>query len=286
MNVTQETRGNRSGAIGLSLLTILVLLSGCRTTVPSESSTAVLSLGHAHNDYENEHPLNDALNYGFASIEADVHLVNGRLLVAHDAHEVNPANTLEALYLDPLKERFIANRGAIRDDGAPLILLIDFKTESEATYRALDAVLQNYRSMLTRFVGGNTLEGSVSVIISGNRPTRTLAGQKDRLAAIDGRLPDLKHKTYPASLVPLISDDWKKHFSWNGIGDCPISEQSKLASLVTQAHLQGQLIRFWGNPDLPSYWKLARDNDVDLINTDNLAGLSEFLKSKPAPTSE
>ena len=34
---------------------------------------------HAHNDYEHTRPLFDALDHGFGSVEADVHLVDGRL---------------------------------------------------------------------------------------------------------------------------------------------------------------------------------------------------------------
>ena len=47
-----------------------------------------LGRAHAHNDYEHTRPLLDALDCGFGSIEADVHLVDGRLLVAHDAFAV------------------------------------------------------------------------------------------------------------------------------------------------------------------------------------------------------
>ena len=39
---------------------------------------------HAHNDYLHSRPLADALAHGFWSIEADVWLTNGALLVAHD----------------------------------------------------------------------------------------------------------------------------------------------------------------------------------------------------------
>lgn len=38
---------------------------------------------HAHDDYEHKRPLFDALDRGFCSVEADVHLVDGQLLVAH-----------------------------------------------------------------------------------------------------------------------------------------------------------------------------------------------------------
>src|SRR5437660_742306 len=64
-----------------------------------------LRRAHAHNDYEHPRPLFDALDHRFGSVEADVFLVDGRLLVAHDPTELDPTRTLEALYLDPLAER-------------------------------------------------------------------------------------------------------------------------------------------------------------------------------------
>ncbi len=63
---------------------------------------APLLHAHAHNDYEHARPLFDALDHGFCSIEADVYVVNGQLLVAHDREKVSPSRTLQALYLDPM----------------------------------------------------------------------------------------------------------------------------------------------------------------------------------------
>ena len=221
----------------------------------------------------------DALEKGFSSVEADVHLVDGAPLVAHDADEVTPSRTLQNLYLDPLRARFRENHGKLTPSGAPLILLIDFKTPGEATYRALEPVLKNYRKLLTSYHGGVVLPGAISIIISGNRPTEILAKQTHRLAAIDGRLPDMQRRDLPVSLIPLISDDWKKHFEWRGESEISPLELQKLQTLVNVAHRQGRLIRFWGNPDQESYWQLAQQTGVDLINTDDLAGLSSFLRS-------
>ena len=36
---------------------------------------------HAHDDYEHTRPLLDALDHGFCSVEADIYLVDGKLLV-------------------------------------------------------------------------------------------------------------------------------------------------------------------------------------------------------------
>jgi hypothetical protein len=97
--------------------------------------------GHAHNDYEHARPLLDALEQGFFSVEADIHLVDGKLLVAHDRAGVRPERTLEALYLEPLARRVKENGGQVYPGGRGFVLLVDIKTEAESTYAALDKVL-------------------------------------------------------------------------------------------------------------------------------------------------
>src|SRR6266568_639216 len=79
---------------------------------------------HAHNDYEHKRPLFDALDQGFCSVEADIYLVDGELLVAHDRAKVRPERTLQALYLDPLADRVRRNGGRVYRDGPPVVLLI------------------------------------------------------------------------------------------------------------------------------------------------------------------
>src|SRR6516165_8545996 len=60
---------------------------------------------HAHNDYEHKRPLLDALENGFCSVEADVFLVEGELLVGHTRGSLRAERTLEKLYLAPLRQR-------------------------------------------------------------------------------------------------------------------------------------------------------------------------------------
>src|SRR5205807_3967906 len=92
---------------------------------------------HAHNDYEHKRPLLDALDHGFCSVEADIYLVDGELLVAHERNQVNRQRTLQALYLEPLKQRVKENGGRVYPNGPNCFLLIDIKTEAESTYSAL-----------------------------------------------------------------------------------------------------------------------------------------------------
>jgi hypothetical protein len=253
--------------------------------LPGAGTTAELPVplvrAHAHNDYEHPRPLLDALQQGFCSVEADVWLVEGELLVAHDRDKVQGGRTLESLYLTPLHERVRAHGGRIYPDGPGFTLLIDFKSEAEPTYAALKELLTKHAAMLTRFAGGAVKTNAVTVIISGNRPAELIKSEPDRLAALDGRLSDLDDLP-PAHVMPLISDDWRNHFQWRGEGELPEAERAKLRELVERVQSAGRRLRLWASPDVPAAWAVQWEAGVDLINTDKLAGLAEFLKQQPA----
>lgn len=103
---------------------------------------------HAHNDEEHERPLLDALGSGFCSIEADVHAVGDELLVGHDAEELKPGRTLQALYLEPLRQLVKEHGDRVYPNGPTAILLIDLKSEPKSTYPVL-------RKFLLDNVGAN-----------------------------------------------------------------------------------------------------------------------------------
>ena len=260
----------------------VLLLLGCGLLAAvavhaAEPNPVPLPNAHAHNDFEHPRPLLDALAQGFGSVEADIYLVDGKLLVAHDAKDVRPDRTLEALYLDPLQQRAKEHGGRIYKGGPSLTLLVDVKGNADATYIVLRETLGRYSGMLTRFESGKTTPGAVTVILSGNRPRKMLEGEAVRYAAMDGRLPDLDAGASPA-LIPLVSADWQPVFTWRGKGDLPAEERTKLREYVRRAHEGKYRLRFWATPDTPAAWKELRDAGVDLINTDDLAGLAEFLR--------
>ncbi len=94
------------------LLISILLICSCRISSTPTDPTP-LPKAHAHNDYEHDRPLYDALDHGFTSVEADIHLVDGQLYVAHDSDEITPNRTLRSLYLEPLKRRIIQNAGRV-----------------------------------------------------------------------------------------------------------------------------------------------------------------------------
>jgi glycerophosphoryl diester phosphodiesterase len=240
-----------------------------------------LERAHAHNDYEHRRPLLEALEQGFCSIEADVWLVDGHLLVAHDLKDARPERTLQRLYLEPLQQRVKENGGRVFPHGPTITLLVDAKSEATNTYVAIKLALQPYRSILTVYGRERTQTNAVSVIISGNRARELMASESERLAAYDGRLADLDTDA-PIHFIPLVSDNWRQHFAWKGTpeeGGMNAEDQKKLRSIVQRAHTRGQRVRFWGMPDTPLVWQAMRDAQVDLINTDDLEALSRFLRA-------
>jgi len=136
-----------------------------------------LSRAHAHNDYEHTRPLLDALDRGFSSVEADIWLLDGRLLVAHDREALRPERTLQALYLDPLRARVQQNGGRVHKGGSAFLLWIDVKSDAEPTYGALRAVLAEYAGMLTAYRRDSAEANAISVIVSGNRARETMAAE-------------------------------------------------------------------------------------------------------------
>ncbi len=69
----------------MSSALLRLLLPALLTTGCAVHRVTPLPNAHAHNDYLHPRPLHDALAHGFASVEADIHLVNGELYVSHDA---------------------------------------------------------------------------------------------------------------------------------------------------------------------------------------------------------
>jgi hypothetical protein len=237
-----------------------------------------LQRAHAHNDYEHTRPLLDALECGFCSVEADIWLVKGQLLVAHTPLRWDTSRTLEKLYLDPLRARAKANNGKIQP-GATFYLMIDIKTDAKETYAALATVLETYADVLTVTRDGKTETKAVTVVLSGNRDAKGLAEQKTRYAALDGRPVDLNGDS-SAALVPWISDSWKVHFKWDGTGTMPETERKKLQELVAKAHKQDRKVRFWATPETEALWKELLAADVDFLNTDKLKEVEKFLREK------
>jgi hypothetical protein len=243
---------------------------------PGEAKVIPLRQAHAHNDYEHKRPLFDALDNGFCSVEADVFLVDGELLVGHTRKDLKPERTLQKLYLDPLRQRIKANGGKVYPGGPTVFLLVDVKSEAKATYAALAKVLAKYDDILSVSRGDKFEPKAITVVVSGNCDREGIKAEAVRYAGIDGRPADLESDA-PAHLMPWVSANWAFLFKWKGDGPMPEEERAKLKEFVAKAHKAGRLVRFWATAENAAVWEQLLAAGVDLINTDQLPELRKFL---------
>jgi hypothetical protein len=236
---------------------------------------------HSHNDYEHERPLFDALDCNFKSIEADIYTVGDSLYVAHDFDQIKPGRTLRQLYLEPLKNQILKNNGSVYGKAEEVILFIDIKDDALKTYQNLHRILTEYKSHLTSFAHEKKKQGSIMVVVSGNRPFEFMQSQTIRYAGFDGRLENLESGISP-NLMPVVSDNWAKYFSWNGTGKMPEEEKLKLQNYAEKARNRGYILRFWNTPNRTpeqrkAVWTELKNAEVGLIGVDELKELQEFL---------
>ena len=248
------------------IILLLLPLSGILAQ-PSHYTAANV---HSHNDYEQKVPFWLAYNEGFGSIEADIFLVEGELIVAHSEKEIPLHRTLTAYYLDPLSACVKKNGGhPFPNPAASLQLLIDIKSDSIRTLDALVKTLGNYP--------GLTGNPAIRFVISGNRPAASLFTRYPSFIWFDGVL---SRQYSPAAMekIALLSDDFKAFSQWNGKGIVPAEEWAALTAAVQKAHDQHKTVRFWDAPDFINAWYQFMHLGVDYINTDSIAALSSFLK--------
>lgn len=227
---------------------------------------------HSHNDYEQPSPFYQAYNEQFGSIEADVFLTGGILLVGHTTTNLTPIRTLENMYLLPLQKSIETNAGfAFKDSGRQLQLLIDLKTEGVATLNALVDLLKKYPAI--------TNNRTVKIVITGNRPAENLYVSYPAFIWFDGRL-DIAYSKAELSKIALLSDDFGKYSRWNGKDTLSITDRGKITTLVNKAHALNKPIRFWASPDFTQAWKEMVRLKIDYINTDHIEALSDFLNRR------
>jgi hypothetical protein len=272
------------------LWALIVFLSACRAPLPPpmtrEEQLPPLIHAHAHNDYVHHRPLFDALDHGIASVEADIHLVDGQLLVAHDRDKVKPELTLQSLYLDPLRARAKKFGGRIYPYGDPTFyLLIDTKSDPNKTWAVLRKVLKKYSGLVTKFNGKKVTRKAVTVVLTGNRPRDLLPKESVRLAGLDGQLPDLD-KPNTNGIFLWMSENWKSLFKWRGQGPMPDDEKARLQDIVAKAHERNMKVRFWNAPGSTNFWHELRSDGVDLLNVDDLAAGEKFLRQEPDSASK
>jgi alkaline phosphatase len=226
---------------------------------------------HSHNDYENPVPFYTAYNAGFGSIEADIFLIHGTLLVAHDFKELQKNRSIEDYYIKPLLAFVQKNNGyAFADTSKRLQMLIDIKTGAVNTLDSFIALLKKYPLLIS-----NT---SIQWVITGNRPADSTFGSYPSFIWFDGLL----FKDYSLQAlqkIQMMSDDFKSYSAWRSEGKIPPADLYKLKQAIEKCHAVSKKVRFWDAPDNPTAWSVFIKLGVDFINTDKIEELKSFLEN-------
>ena len=237
----------------------------------------VLPNAHSHNDYKQKNPLSDALSNGFTSIEVDVFLINGKLVVSHYLPRFRKNKNLETLYLKPLYDRVNKHNGNVYINcKQTVILLIDIKSDASEAYFSLKPILEKYKSVLTSYENGVVIARALTIVLSGSKPYDIIKRENERFAFIDENLQNLSLKE-PSSVFLMGSTNYANVLEWRGKGNIPADQKQKLIDLTFLAQQNGLKVRLWDSPENPVVWEELLNCGVDLINTDNLQVLKEFL---------
>lgn len=226
----------------------------------------------AHNDYVNADPFYTAYNLGVGYIEADIFLQGKELLVAHTAGEIDKTKTLEKLYLSPLQIKIHDNMGQVyADRGKALMLMIDLKSEGVSTLNKLVETLKLFSPLLSC--------KNLLITISGNVPDPSLWKNYPDYIYFDGR-PGIDYSAEQLKRISMISTSFRSQSKWNGEGSLPREDEEKIQSLIKETHNKEKKMRFWATPDNENSWEIQMRLKMDMIVSDKVPALADFLKTR------
>lgn len=262
---------------------------------------------HSHNDETRRIPLFEALGSGCVSIEADVHLVKGDLLVGHSGKGLRHEANLRSMYLEPLKRMLEAQnkQSPVRDDSwrgifnrepkQTVVLLVDHKTSGSETFAELYKQIQPLRALdyLTFWNGTDKVMRPLTIVATGNAPFEavTALSEEHRDIFWDAHLERLPSRDddfttdpptykYNRSNSHYASTQFRNAilYRWRDESRPPPAtsqEEDIFATHIEQATARGLLARYWDTPAGPPnlrdiVWRVLVDAKVGLINMDDM----------------
>ncbi len=228
----------------------------------------------SHNDYTRTVPFYEAYAQGVYAVEADVFLQNGKLLVGHEVAALDSKATLRELYIEPIVKLFTRHGGhAYKDRDAHLQLLIELKSETEPTLRAVIAELESHPEVFNRKKNPN----AVQVVITGRVPSPENFTKYPEYLLFDG---DLNTVYTPAQLnrIAMISTCFRDLSTWNGKGTIMRAELPRVEAVINAVHAMNKPIRFWDAPDCLTSWYTFYNMGVDYLNTDQVEACNDFFE--------
>lgn len=251
--------------------TVLFFIGSVATLVSCNRSQQdyTVANAHSHNDYKNSIPFYRAYNAGFGSIEADVFAVNGQLMVAHDEKEITPARSLKILYIDPLIIKLK------QDTARRLRLLIEIKKDYKVT---LPLVISELKPLAQYFAYPGH-DGRLLIVMTGAVPPASVMGNYPEWMRFD---VDHINGFTPQQLTKVgsVSVPFSRYSKWKGRGTINNDDVKRLSGIIDSTHAAGKKIRFWDEPDTSTCWLELIRLHTDVIGTDHIEELADFLNKK------
>ncbi len=237
--------------------------------ISAQQKTYKVRNAHAHNDYMHPVPFHTAFNAGFGSVEADVYPVNGILCVAHNKKDIQSERTLKSLYIEPLLHEIA------KDNSRQLKLLIDVKENYKFS---LQILLKEIEPLKKYLATKKKINKPLTILISGERPPPEEYKNYPGYIFFDDDL-SLKHDFEEWKRVGQVSLSFERYSLWTGENLPADKDKKLLQEVVDSVHHAGKTIRFWSAPDNENSWKLQMNLGVDLIGTDKINELADFLSN-------
>ena len=173
--------------------------------------------------------------------------------------------TFEALYVEPIVTLFARNGGrAFRDSDQTLQLMVELKSETDPTLRAVAALLGRWPEVFDPEVN----PAAVRVAVTGRVPAPEAFDRYPRFLGFDGAW-DADYTPEQLERIVLISTNFRDFSQWNGKGTIIPAEKERLEQVIDRAHEQGKPVRFWNAPEGTTVYYTFYDMGIDYINTDN-----------------
>jgi alkaline phosphatase len=255
--------------LGMKLLQKLLFFVAVLASFSGYAQNKAAFAVHSHNDYLQPVPFWDAFSAGCASIEVDVILQEGGLMVAHEKASIQASRTFENLYLKPIQQG--VDLGLIK--GFNFHLLVDIKTEAYSTLDLLVKQTQPYAAMLYSPENPSGLK----LIISGGRPKAADYVKYPSWVFFDYQSRELT-ADLPWEKIGMVSLSFPRFSVWNGKGRIVESQRQQLQAFIDLVHSYNRPVRFWASPDGKTAWRAFHEMGIDYINTDRPAEANKYLR--------
>ena len=255
--------------LGMKLLKNLLIFACVLVSFGGYAQNKAAFAVHSHNDYLQPVPFWDAYSAGCASIEVDVILQDGGLMVAHERESIQAPRTFESLYLKPIQQG--VDLGLIKEFN--FHLLVDIKTEAYSTLDLLVKQTHPYAAILYSPENPTGLK----LIISGGRPKATDYVKYPSWVFFDYQSKELTAEL-PWEKIGMVSLSFPRFSLWNGKGRMVESQRQQLQAFIDLVHSFDRPVRFWASPDGKTAWRAFHEMGIDYINTDRPAEANKYLR--------